>query len=70
MRKPQLPRSEVIGRPSGWTPASEQDHFMKCPGCGQWFDVRDLGQVLAHVHDAEIELGEGSGPPPREAPRH
>jgi hypothetical protein len=38
------------------------DHFMKRPGCGQWFDMRDLGQVLAHVHDAEIEIGEG--PPP------
>jgi len=41
---------------------TEADHFMKCPGCGQWFDMRDLGQVLAHVHDAEIEIGEG--PPP------
>jgi hypothetical protein len=23
---------------------TEADHFMKCPGCGQWFDMRDLGQ--------------------------
>jgi hypothetical protein len=38
---------------------TEADHFMKCPGCGQWFDMRDLGQVLAHVHDAEIEIREG-----------
>jgi hypothetical protein len=38
---------------------AEADHFMKCPGCGEWFDMRDLGQVLAHIHDAEIEQGEG-----------
>ena len=37
---------------------TEADHFMKCPGCLEWFDMRDLGQVLAHVHDAEI--GEGT----------
>jgi uncharacterized C2H2 Zn-finger protein len=37
---------------------TEADHFMKCPGCGAWFGMRDLAQVLAHVHDAEIEIGE------------
>jgi hypothetical protein len=31
---------------------------MKCPGCGEWFDMRDLGQVLAHFHDADIESPE------------
>ena len=31
-------------------------------GCGEWFDMRDLGQVLAHVHDAEIEISEGPEP--------
>jgi hypothetical protein len=25
---------------------SEADHFMHCPGCGQRFDMRDLGQVM------------------------
>jgi hypothetical protein len=44
---------------------SEADHFMKCPACGQRFDMRDLTQVLAHVHDAEIEISEGLEPPPR-----
>jgi hypothetical protein len=28
--------------------------------------MRDLGQVLAHVHDAEFEISEGPEPP---APR-
>jgi hypothetical protein len=35
------------------------DHFMKCPGCGASFDMRDLAQVLARIHDAEIGIGEG-----------
>ena len=38
---------------------SEADHHMKCPGCGLAFDMRDLGQALAHVHDGEIEIIEG-----------
>ena len=41
----------------------DADHFMKCPGRGQWFDMRDLGQVIEHVHDAEIEISEGLAPP-------
>jgi hypothetical protein len=28
---------------------TETDHFMKCPGCGEWFDMRDLDQVLARM---------------------
>jgi hypothetical protein len=46
---------------------TEADHFMKCPGCGEWFDMHDLGQVLAHVHDAKIEIVEVPMPP-RENP--
>ena len=30
--------------------------------------MRDLGQVLAHIHDAEIEISEGAGPPERGGP--
>ena len=33
--------------------------FMKCPGCGQRFDMRDLDQIPLHVHDAAIEISEG-----------
>jgi hypothetical protein len=40
---------------------AEADHFMKCPGCGEWFDMRDLAQVFSHLHDAEIEIVEGPG---------
>jgi hypothetical protein len=49
---------------------TEADHFMNCPGCGEGFDMRDLAQVLAHIHDAEIEISEGPEPPAREAPVH
>ena len=47
---------------------TEADHFMKCPGCGEWFDMRDLGQVLAHAHDSETLIDEGDAPPPSGPP--
>jgi len=47
---------------------SEADHFMKCPGCGEWFDMRELAQVMAYVHDAEIEISESPEPPQIEKP--
>jgi uncharacterized C2H2 Zn-finger protein len=42
---------------------TEADHFMECPGCGEWFDMRDLVQVLDHAHGAEIKILEGPSPP-------
>ena len=30
--------------------------------------MRDIGQLLVHVHDAEIEIGEGPELPLREGP--
>ena len=41
---------------------TEADHFGNGPICGALLDMRDLTQVLAHVHDAEIEIGEGPEP--------
>jgi hypothetical protein len=42
---------------------TEADHFMKCPGCGAWFDMRDLGAVLDHErplpHPAAIRRSRG-----------
>ena len=58
----------MTGRDADGIAKTEADHFMKCPGCGQWFDMRDLGQLLVHVHDAEIEISEGPGPPPHDGP--
>jgi hypothetical protein len=35
---------------------TEADHFMRCPGCREWFDMRDLSQVTEQVHDGS-EIG-------------
>jgi len=52
-----MPIVDIFADPDG-VAETEADHFMKCPGCGEWFDMRDLDQLLAHVHDAEIEIKE------------
>jgi hypothetical protein len=33
------------------------DHFGNCPVCGALLDMRDLGQVMEHVHDTDLEIG-------------
>lgn len=43
------PKGRYIGKPIDDLPDDERRHFMKCPGCGRWFDMRDLGQVAEHV---------------------
>jgi hypothetical protein len=36
---------------------------MKCPGCGRWFDMRDLGKVAEHIHDgSEIDCRTDQSP--------
>ena len=32
----------------GGEPCREAEHFMRCPECGQMFDMRRLGDVLHH----------------------
>jgi hypothetical protein len=65
-------RTSEPARSSSSTPTgvaeTEADHFGNCPICGALLDMRDLTQVLAHVHDAEIEIGEGPEPPARDGP--
>jgi hypothetical protein len=46
-RRP-LRRGEIIGRRVGGEPATEAEHFMKCPVCGGYIDMRDLAQVMEH----------------------
>jgi hypothetical protein len=43
-----IPRGKYIGRRFGGEPQNVAAHFIKCPICGDWIDMRDLGQVLAH----------------------
>jgi hypothetical protein len=49
--------------PGGLRDRTKADHLNKCPVCGALLDMRDQAQMLAHVHDAEIEICEGPGPP-------
>lgn len=40
-------------------PESLTDRFMRCPVCREDYDLRDLGEVLQHLHAAsdEQEIG-------------
>jgi hypothetical protein len=55
-----LPR---IPRYSGRDPEAqaEIDHFGNCPHCGALVDMRDLRQVIAHVHDGWDQIKDSSG---------
>lgn len=45
----------------------ESDHMEKCPVCGKTFDMRNLEEVLEHIHDGPempmVILPSGSGEP-------
>jgi len=43
-----IPRGKYIGRRLGDPPASEAEHFIRCPACGGWIDCRDLACVFEH----------------------
>ena len=54
------------GIPTGWQPQTQLEHFMRCPVCQKFFDMRDLLQVLDHWHEgADVEMVERFGPPAR-----
>jgi hypothetical protein len=42
------PRRIIVGKPDGWTPQGDGDHYAYCQTCRQWFDVRELEAVLYH----------------------
>jgi hypothetical protein len=48
----------------------EADPFGNCPICGALLDMGDLAQMLALLHDQEMEIAQGSEPPAREAPEN
>jgi hypothetical protein len=49
---------------------TDADHLVACSECGEWFDMRDLAKMFAHLHGAEIEIKEDAGPPPRDDTEH
>jgi hypothetical protein len=44
-----IPRGKFIGERVDDEPSNEAEHFMRCPACGGWIDMRDLGQVFDHA---------------------
>ena len=55
--RPDTKPGDIIGEPAGWTPESDLDHFMVCPGCGAIIDMRDLG--MAFQDAGELPHGPG-----------
>lgn len=50
MRRAKIaPPPKNPGRPEGWKPDGEADHFLECPTCGHMIDMRDLAEVLEHA---------------------
>lgn len=43
------PGKGIKGEIVGPEPKDEREHFIKCPECGQYFDCRELEQVLHHA---------------------
>ena len=65
----KLAAKRIIGRDVEGT-APETDFFGNCPVRGALLDMRGLAQMLAHIHQQEIEIIECDGKPAREGPVH
>jgi hypothetical protein len=52
----RIPR--YTGRDADGMAGSELDHFGNCPYCDALVDMRDLAQVIEHVHDRWDEIVE------------
>jgi hypothetical protein len=54
LRCPQMDREQrerlnkYAAEPEGWAPSDESEHFFKCKECGQWVDMRKLGDSFWH----------------------
>lgn len=43
------------GKRLGTQPRNDLEHFIRCPICGKMLDMRDLGDVMDHLHGQKIE---------------
>ena len=50
----------IIGERLGGEPQDEREHFIKCPACGRWLDMRRLDEILEHERACD---GSPSHPP-------
>ncbi len=58
-------RRTVTGHDLDGLSQTEADHHMKCPACGEWYNMRDFGQMAEHIHgggDTEGPIQPGEGP--------
>ena len=46
-------RYSAIGFDPDDVAETEADHFGNCPVCGAYLDMRDLGQLVVHMHDQD-----------------
>lgn len=60
---------KIRGKPDGWTPQTELEHFMKCPVCHEWFDCRDPANIAQHWHEGPEEPNASSEPSPQQSSR-
>jgi hypothetical protein len=44
-----IKRGEFVGKRADEQPNGEAEHFIRCPACNGWIDMRDLGQVFEHA---------------------
>jgi hypothetical protein len=44
-----IKRGEIVGKRAGEQPKDEAEHFIQCPVCAGWIDMRDLGHVFEHA---------------------
>ncbi|MCK1450095.1 hypothetical protein IVB36_04025 [Bradyrhizobium sp. 35] len=44
----KIPKGKFMGERTDTPPGDEAEHFIKCPTCGGWIDMRDLGSVFDH----------------------
>jgi hypothetical protein len=49
----KVPRGKYRGERIDQPAADEREHFERCPACGAWVDLRNLGQVLDHAGPSE-----------------
>jgi hypothetical protein len=52
-----------MGRDADGVAHKELDHLGNCPVCVALVDMRDLAQVLEHVHGQRIDISVGDEPP-------
>jgi hypothetical protein len=57
MTKGAVQGGKYLGHDADGIAQTEADHFMECTSCGKWFDMRDLGEVFEHCHNADLRTG-------------